>query len=387
VKILHTSDWHVGKTLRGNSRIDEHREVLLEIAGIAEREAVDVVLVTGDVFDTGAPSPDAQQVVWEALLRLHETGAGLVVIGGNHDNQRSLDAFAPIAAAAGIELRGRLARPDAGGVITLQGRDGTPARIALLPWIGEREAVRSEQLLGLDGAAAAGHYAARVHSIIELLTTGFRPNEEVSIIAAHAMVRGGRRGGGERDAQIVFEYAIEATAFPASAHYVALGHLHRTQQLAGAGQIWYAGSPIQVDFGEEQDDKRVLIVEAEPGVPAKVRQVRLTTPARLRTVTGTLDELATAASSVGDAWLRVVVREAARAGLADDVRALLPRAVDVRVEAREDARRSGNATPRVGGSPHELFELYLDAASHAKDAPLLALFDRLLAEDLEDAGV
>jgi exonuclease SbcD len=274
-------------------------------------------------------------------------------------------------------------------VIEVRGRDCTLARIALLPWVAEREAVRSEQLLALDGAQAAGHFAGRMQQIVASLTAGFRPSEEVTIVAAHAMVRGGRRGGGEREAQTVFEYEIDAGIFPVSAHYVALGHLHRTQQLRGATQIWYAGSPVQVDFGEENDAKHVLIIEAAPGVPAKVRREPITSAAQLRTVTGTLDELAALAGEVGDAWLRVLVREQTRPGLADDVRSLLPRAIDVRVEAsvaRRRAERAGEGL-RTGRTPHQLFELYLDASGNARDTRLISLFDRLLAEDLEDVGV
>ena len=95
MRILHTSDWHVGKSLRGASRLDEHREVLAEITGIARDEQVDLVLVTGDLFETAAPTPEAQRIVWDALLALRATGARVAVIGGNHDNQHALDAVAP----------------------------------------------------------------------------------------------------------------------------------------------------------------------------------------------------------------------------------------------------------------------------------------------------
>src|SRR4029079_19272384 len=109
---------------------------------------------------------------------------------------------------------------------------------------------------------------------------------------------------------------------PSSASYVALGHLHRTQSMPGATPIWYSGSPIQVDFGESDDRKQVLVVDAPAKGSARVNPVELTRGWRLRTVTGTLDELA--ALSPDDAFLRVVVREQPRPGLADDVRALLP---------------------------------------------------------------
>ena len=90
MRVVHTSDWHVGKLLRGASRIDEHRAVLGEIAEIADRERADLVLVVGDLYETAAPPPEATAVVYDALLALRETGAHVVVVGGNHDQQQQL---------------------------------------------------------------------------------------------------------------------------------------------------------------------------------------------------------------------------------------------------------------------------------------------------------
>jgi exonuclease SbcD len=382
VKILHTSDWHVGKTLRGTSRLDEHREVLDEIAGIAAAEAVDVVLVTGDLFETSAPAPDAQRVVWDALLALRATGAHVIAIGGNHDNQFTFDAMAPVFGAAGITMLGHATRPERGGVVTIEASDDT-ATVVLLPFVSQRFAIRAEQMLELDAAQTSGLYAERMRRLIAALSEPFRP-DTVNIVAAHCFVRGGVLGGGERDAQTIFDYGIEALHFPANANYVALGHLHRTQRMAAPAPAWYAGSPIQVDFGEEADTKHVLLVEAEPGVPAQVESRALTTPWRLRTVRGTVDELRAAAETVGDAWLRVVVREPTRAGLADDVRAILPRAVDIRVE-HEVETMDAERTVRRGRTPRELFVEYL-AEAGIEDNRVVHLFEQLYDDAMAEAS-
>jgi len=375
VRILHTSDWHVGKALRGQSRIDEHRAVLGEIADVASRERVDLVLVVGDLFETAAPAPDATAVVWDALLALRESRAHVVVVGGNHDQQSQLEAVAPVFARLGITVLGLPAEP-ARAVVDVGG-----ARVALLPWMSQRWAVKTEQLMGATASATVQYYAARVARMLEWLCEGFA-TDTVNIVAAHCAVRGGRLGGGERDAQLIDEYEVPAAAFPASANYVALGHLHRAQSIPGAAPIWYSGSPIQVDFGEEHDIKQVLLVDIPDRGAAKVTPVPLTRGWSLRTLRGTLPELGAIADSIGDAWLRVYVREAPRAGLADDVRALLPRAVDVRVAAPEapaDDRRPAMST-RGSATPRELFASYLAAAGHARDERLTALFDELLDE-------
>jgi exonuclease SbcD len=384
MRILHTSDWHVGKTLRGNSRLEEHTAVLAEIARIAEEEHVDLVLVGGDCFESAAPPPEAQRVVWDALLALRATNARVAVIGGNHDNQHALDAVAPVFAAAGITVLGHATRPELGGVVEFTTAAGEDVELVLLPFVSQRFAIRSEQMLELDATQASGMYAERMRRLVDALSTSFRP-DAVNIIAAHCFVRGGVLGGGERDAQTIFDYSIDANVFPGNANYVALGHLHRTQQMHARTQTWYCGSPIQVDFGEEADAKHVLLVETAPGVPAKVEARTLTTPWRLRTLRGTLDELRELAGSTGDAWLRVVVQEPTRAGLADDVRALLERAVDVRVESAplgpgdEPVRAQ-----RRGRTPRQLFTEYL-ASEGVDDARVVRLFEQLYDEATAEA--
>jgi exonuclease SbcD len=237
--------------------------------------------------------------------------------------------------------------------------------------------------------APVEHYAARVARLVDALCEDFA-DDAVNLLVGHCMVQGSMLGGGERDAQTIFEYHVPATVFPASASYVALGHLHRMQHLPAAAPVWYSGSPIQVDFGEEHDVKHALLVEAKPGLPARVEPVPLANGWRLRTVRGTLDELRERAATdeFGDAWLRVFVRERARAGLADDVRAALPRALDVRVDL--DATPGyGEPTPvrTRARTPHDLFVEYLDQSGHARDEPLLTLFDELLDTDTDATSV
>jgi DNA repair protein SbcD/Mre11 len=382
VKILHTSDWHVGKLLRGMSRLDEHRAVLAEIVDLARAEQVDIVVVSGDLFESAAPSPDAQRVVWDALLALRGTGAHVVAIGGNHDNQFAFDAWAPVFRAAGITVLGHATRADGGGVVECTTEAGETAVIALVPFVSQRFAIRAEQLLELDAAGNSGLYSERMRGLIAALCAAFRP-DAVNILALHGFVRGAKLGGGERDAQVANEYGIEGVGFPVGAHYIALGHLHRTQRIEAPAPAWYSGSPIQVDFGEEHDVKHVLIVEAAAGTPARVVAHPLQSAWTLRTITGTLAEVRELAAGVGDAWLRVILHEPSRAGLADEVRALLPRAVDVRVERPAEEATSEPSRTRRGRSPRELFEEYA-ASEGIDDERVVQLFTRLYDDALAE---
>jgi len=378
VRLVHTSDWHVGRTLRGWSRADEHEAVLAEIAGIAAAEKADLVLVTGDLFDTAAPTAEAERIVYRALLDLEATGATVVVVAGNHDNARRLQAVEPLLGLGRIITRPTFAKPEEGGLVEVVTAAGERALVALLPFLSQRYVVRADELMRGEASDHAGAYADRVRALLGALCAGFETGT-VNLVAAHLFASGGVLGGGERDAHTILDYAVPATAFPSSAHYVALGHLHRTQRVPGPCPIWYAGSALQLDFGETRDDKAVLLVDVAAGRPARVRPVALASGRRLRTVAGTLAELA--AIEVAGEHLRVVVREPARAGLGDAVRDLFPAAVEVVVEppGAADASAGGRRPSTVGRSPHELFAEYLGQRG-VDDERVQSLFAELLED-------
>jgi len=377
MRFLHTGDWHVGKTLRGRSRAEEHRAVLHEIAEVARDEKVDIVLVAGDLFDSASPTAESEEIVYEALLALAEVSEWVVVIAGNHDNPGRLNAVGPLMHLTNIRMVPRLARPEDGGVLVLQTKQGG-ARIALLPFLSQRRIVKATDLMMQDAFEHVGSYAERCRRIIEVLCRDETTPQTVDIFLGHAMVHGGIMGGGERQAHTVFEYSIPTTAFPSSLHYVALGHLHRAQKLPAACPTWYAGSPLQLDFGETKDDKSVNIVDAVPDQPAKVEQVPLHSGRRLVHVKTTLSKLIEVASTHGDAYLRIALDEPPAPGLADKVREQLPNAVDVVVTGGEKKEETAIAE-RIGRSPRELFGEYL--ADRGEDDPRLrSLFDELLEE-------
>jgi exonuclease SbcD len=376
MRLLHTADWHLGKVLKGVDRLPEQRAVMAEIVGLADAERVDLAVVAGDVFESATPAPDAQRLAFETLLGLRATGARVVVIAGNHDNADAFDAVGPVFAAAGITVLGKPRPPGDGGVMTFDAaHTGEPVHLALLPFTSQRGIVRAEDLFVLDAAGANARYADRVARLITRLCAAFELGT-VNILVGHGTVTGAAFGGGEREAQSVFDYHLPAAVFPATASYVALGHLHRTQEIAARSPTWYAGAPIAVDFGEEAGRPAVVVVDATPGQPARVRPVPLTSARRLRTVTGTVAELAAMATDVEDALLRVRVTEPARAGLGDEVRQLLPNAIDIQVVAA--AADAGERRPsRQGRSASDLFHAYL-SERNVDDPAVEALFAELL---------
>jgi exonuclease SbcD len=384
MKVLHTADWHVGKVLRGRSRAEEHARVLAEIVDLARAEDVDAVIVAGDVFDTTVPTPPSQALVMRTLLALREGGREVIVLAGNHDDPRLLEVYRPVLGLVGVHVVGRFRRPEDGGVVAWSTRGGEPVRLAVMPFLSHRYVVRAIEALTDTPDQHNRRYADRFARLTEALTAGFA-DDTVNLIAAHGTLPDGKMGGGEREAQTIFSYYFEATAFPPSTQYAALGHLHRRQQIAGPCPIWYSGSPIAVDFGEQQNTPGALLVTLEPGRPAQVREKIFEHARVLRTVNGSLEELEAMAEDLGDAWLRVVVAEKPVAGLADSVREILPNALAVDVDERfrpTVARRRERVDGGAPRTPSQMFRHYLEETGR-EDERVAALFDRLHREILE----
>jgi exonuclease SbcD len=372
LKILHTSDWHVGRRIRGRDRSDEHREVLSEIIGVAADHKVDLTLIAGDIFDTSSPTAGAEEIVWRSLLELSEI-APVLVVAGNHDSAQRLDAVAPLLRMGRISVAGTPAKPDSGGVIDIPDLD---VRAAMLPFVSQRGIVKVADMMSADPDQHAGAYQDRLVRVVDALTADMGEST-VNLLVSHLTVYGAETGGGERKAHI-FGYAVPANVFPGHMSYVALGHLHRQQKIPHAGQVWYSGSPLQLDFGEVEDRKGVLLVEAEPGHPAKVTTIPLTGGRRLTTLKGTLEEVAARADQVSDAFVKVVLREKGRVGLADEVRAVIPGAVDVVLESPEEPRRR-QPDERRALSPTDAFHRYLEEKGQ-DDPKVEELFSELLDE-------
>lgn len=380
MKILHTADWHVGRTIRGRSRADEHRAVLTEIVEIAQEQDVDLVIVAGDQFDVQAPSPEAEQIVWKALQDLAAI-APVVTIAGNHDNPRRLEAVRTLLAANAIHAVGSMRKPEDGGVVAIEAADGTRANVAMLPFLHHRAAVRAADLLDADKADGeyGAQYAGLYQAFAARLCADMDPGE-LNLLVGHVTAFEGLRGGGEREDHTIERYCIDARAFPQVLDYVALGHLHLSQQVSSAPPVRYAGSPLMMDFGESDKPCSVTIAELVPGKPVAAREVALTAGRALRTLRGTLDEVL-ALDVPDDAWLRVLLTSKVPAGVADTVKDKLGEGVvDVRLDNRLDDDIV-NVADRIGRPPQELFAAFLEERQ-INDERIPALFATLLDDEL-----
>lgn len=306
MRILHTSDWHLGKGLMGYSRTAEHEQFCEEVIDLAQD--VDLVIVSGDVFDTYNPPIDAEEMLYDTLARLGDGGKrAVVVIAGNHDSPDRLSAPNPLAVTHGVFLfgrpgdeaartgtrRGQIGVVHAGpSTLRLDLPSGERACIVALPYPSEArlKAVLSESLDERDLQSAYQEKLRRVfHRLGEVC---FEP-DGVNLITSHLTLSQCLPSESER-ALVGGAYQIDAAILPEQAQYVALGHLHRPQDVEGAPvHTRYAGAPLAFRISERDVARTHTLVEVEPGGTPTVEEIPVQAgrPMVLWEAEGGLDEV------------------------------------------------------------------------------------------------
>jgi exonuclease SbcD len=307
MRVVHTADWHVGRVWKNLSRLDEAARVLEHLAGYLERERVDLLLVAGDVFDTPNPGADAEQLVFQFFRRLGERRIPAVVIAGNHDHAGRMEACGQLAELAGVRVVGRPRAATKGGVVRVPGRGGETALVAALPFAAPGVFASALELAG-DETPVKARYAERFKGAVAHLATAFRP-DCVNLLMAHTHLDGAVLANSERVVHLGEDWAAAPQALPGTAQYVALGHIHKPQRVESSpAPAEYAGSPLQLDFGEAGQAKSFVVVDVEPGRPARVRRVAHEGGKGLHDLRLTLAELEGRAAQLRTAgWLRVTV--------------------------------------------------------------------------------
>lgn len=307
MRILHTSDWHIGRTFHGVDLLADQGAVLGSIAELVAAQSIDVVVVPGDIYDRAVPSADAVLVCNRGLEAIRAAGAVIVATSGNHDSPARLGAGAAFAAAGGLHLMTRV-----GDVATPVVVDDEHGGVAFygIPYL-EPETTRLE----LDVPAARTHaevLGAAMDRVRGDLDARAAAGEHVrSVVLAHAFIVGGEATGSERSISSGGIETAPASAFD-GVDYVALGHLHSPQILTD--RVRYSGSPLPYSFGERSHRKAVWILELDANGLGNVERVDLPVVRGLARIEGTVEELLSNAtySDVEDHYVSAV--------LTDDVR-------------------------------------------------------------------
>jgi exonuclease SbcD len=317
MRILHTSDWHIGQSLYGRKRYQELEQFLDWLAEILEKEQVDALLVAGDVFDNTTPSNRAQELYYRFL---HRTAASrcrhVVVTAGNHDSPSFLNAPKEILKFLNVHVFGCAADSPADEVLVLSDTNGDPELIVCaIPYLRDSDVRRAE-----TGESVAdkgrkliegirSHYRQVCEAAQEIR---FALNRSVPIVAmGHLFAAGGQTADGEvlRELYVGSLAHVGMDVFPESIDYLALGHLHAPQRLGGSERMRYSGSPLPMGFGEAEQEKRIFLVDFSDSHPAvtAVPVPRFQILERVRgdwnTLNRRIGELKTSGSR---AWLEIV---------------------------------------------------------------------------------
>ncbi len=379
MKIVHTSDWHVGRVWKGINRAPELENVLEHLADFLETERVDLLLMSGDVFDSGAPNAEAEKLVFGFFKRVGRAGTQSVVIAGNHDSPARFQAWGTLTELVDVHSVGVPRRAEEGGVIEVTARSGERAKIAALPFAPVHRLVSALEL-AQDEARSKQKYDEMMRELVHQLCRAFTA-DTINLLVAHTHLRGVPFSGSERHVHLEAQWTTTPQAFPSTAHYVALGHIHKPQSVESApSPTRYAGSLLQLDFGEEGESKSFVVIEAQPGRPVRIETVAYEGGVELKTVRARLDQLEADAEELSrSGWLRVrVPLTQPDPDVNGKIRRLLPNAVTVDVELPKHPEDEQTHRPPLGATPAELYRAYL--LQHNRDEPernLVEAFERL----------
>ena len=360
MKVLHTSDWHIGRTLYGRKRYEEFEAFLNWLAGTIQQNEIDTLLVAGDVFDTSSPSNRAQELYYRFLCRVSTSSCRhVVVVAGNHDSPSFLNAPRELLKALNVYVVGDASSNPEDEVFVLHNEQGVPELIVCaVPYLRDRnirvaeagESIEDKERKLIDGirthyaavAALAEHKREEIGADIPIVATG------------HLFTAGGQTvdGDGVRELYVGSMAHVTAGVFPACFNYLALGHLHVPQKVNGSETMRYSGSPLPMGFSEAKQKKSVCQVEFH-GKSASVELIDVPVFQRLERIKGDVDEISNRIlelSAENSQWWLEVIYDGA--GVVGDLRERLEEAVSG--TQMEILRTKNNRIiDRVLGQTHE----------------------------------
>jgi exonuclease SbcD len=293
VRILHTSDWHLGRSFHGAALLDEQAEAADRIVELAAEHRVELVVVAGDLFDRAIPPAPAVELLDRTLARLRATGARVAAISGNHDSAVRVRVHDRLLNELGVALRGEASRVAEPLLLDHPADGGPPVAVYLVPFL--EPSVDGPALAELVSSGPDTDTGRFTHDgAVRLATACIREHLATlgpvrSVVVAHAFVAGGRVSDSERDLSVGGSDRVAEAAFDGF-DLVALGHLHHPQEVAGP-RVAYSGSPLPYSFSEEGQEKSVRIVELAPDGSVHTEVVALGAGRPVRTLTGTLEDL------------------------------------------------------------------------------------------------
>ncbi|MGD0065685.1 MAG: exonuclease SbcCD subunit D [Streptosporangiaceae bacterium] len=383
MRFLHTSDWHLGRSLHRADLRGAQSAFLDHLVETVRAEKVDAVLIAGDIYDRAVPPVDAVELCEDALLRLHDAGARIILISGNHDSARRLGFGSGLLDQAGVHLRTRpsaLARP-----VLLEDAHG-PVAVYGIPYL-EPDAVRhdlppfplaEDPAETADAGVPRGHAGVLGHALSCIRADADRHRVPRRVVMAHGWVAGGAASESERDITVGGLGQVPADLF-AGFSYVALGHLHGQQTIAG--HLRYSGSPLPYSFSEASHRKGSWLVELDSGGTARAERVPAPAYRRLSVLRGRLPDLLGSAAFVPyeDDFVSVTLTDPSRPeGAMDALRARFPHVLVLTFEPEGAAPDQRGYRARIAG--RDDLAIAAEFITHVRNDPASAAERKLLAE-------
>ena len=373
MRLLHTSDWHLGRSLHRADLRAAQSAFLDHLVEVARAERVDAVLVAGDVYDRAVPPVDAVELCEDALLRLHDTGASIVLISGNHDSARRLGFGGGLLEKTGVHLRTRLGALDR--PVVLEDADG-PAAVYGVPYL-EPDAVRGE----LPPDLPRGHAGVLGHAVTRIRADADSRGIRRRVVMAHGWVTGGAASDSERDISVGGVGQVSAALFDGFG-YVAMGHLHGQQTVAP--HLRYSGSPLPYSFSEAAQRKGSWLVELDGAGTARAELVPAPVYRRLSVLRGRLADVLGSAAYTGHEtdFVSVTLTDPSRPeGAMDALRARFPHILVLAHEPEGVVPDERGYRARVAG--RDDLAVAAEFVRHVRNEPPTAGESRLLTEAFE----
>ena len=381
MRILHTSDWHIGHRLYERNRIEEHRQFLDWLLTTLQEKAVDVLLVAGDIFDTALPSSEVTDLYYQFLFRLYrDTHAHAVITAGNHDSPMRLAAPREFLKMGRVHVVGLASKP-AECVFNLPSENPSVA-IAAVPYLSENEL---SHISFETEPERAKRYRERL-KVFYRQCLEWMPPGPPKILMGHLFVHGGKVGDSERNIQIGGAAAMQISDFPDDVAYVALGHLHRPHAISGASYpVQYAGSPLPLRFNEASYPKQVYLLNVPTSGGVWVESIEIPVFKELCTVTGNVDEVL--AMAISPEWVGKYIQvelklDQPQVGISDKIREIFHQhggdVLSVEVELPAQTERQEIPIEDMQ-QPTEIFEqFYREKFNENPDELMMKTFNELL---------
>ncbi|BAH05149.1 exonuclease SbcCD subunit D [Clostridium kluyveri] len=288
MRILHTSDWHLGKSLEGHSRMEEQEAFLEDFINIVQKNHVDLVIIAGDIYDNANPPARAEKIFYQTLKKLSSKGERLtLIIAGNHDNPDRLVAAGPLARDHGIIMMGTpksiVPRGDYGNNKVINSGQGfieielnkEKAIIIAVPYPSEKRLNEVLYNSMEEEKEQIKSYNDRIKKLFHNLSKNYR-EDTINILISHLFTLGSDQAGSERNVQLGGSFIVNKDCFPENAQYIALGHIHKPQIVPGTnGKARYSGSPIQYNKKEINFKKKCFIVDVKAGKECNIHEIEL----------------------------------------------------------------------------------------------------------------